>query len=77
MLTFDVLRYAVTSCTAYDLEEAHLIDDDGDRTVWALIDPCGDQDGDDFETLEDVYDYITNNDQVAEFLSALNGRNIG
>lgn len=64
-LSFDTLRTAVVSCTSYDLARLY--------SGYALIDPYGEQDGDDFETLEDVYDFIINNTQVAEFLSAFDG----
>ena len=64
-LSFNTLRTAVVSCTSYDLKV--------NPSGFALIDPYGDQDGDDFETLEDVYDFIINNTQVAEFLSAFDG----
>ena len=65
--TFDQLRDAVQECTSYDLQQ--IFDDEQDAYV--LIDPFGDQDGDGFECLEDVYDYITNNEQVAEYLTEL------
>ncbi len=38
---------------------------------YVLIDPFGDQDGDGFLYLEDVYDYITNNEQVAKYLEKI------
>ena len=67
MYSFDQLRDAVRECTSYDLVQR--FDDDIDEYV--LIDPYGDQDGDPFYDLEDVYDYITNNDQVNEYLNDL------
>ena len=65
--TFDQLRDAVQECTSYDLVQ--VFDDEHDEYI--LIDPYGDQDGDPFYDLEDVYDYITDNDQVNEYLNDL------
>ena len=62
--TFDQLRDSVQECTGYDL--LPVFDDEHDSYI--LVDPCGDQDGDPFDNLEDVYDYISNNDQVNEYL---------
>ena len=68
--SFEQLKAALNECTAYDLL---LIDDeDADEFAYALIDPFGDQDGDVFYDLADVTDYITNNDQVDEYLFAIN-----
>lgn len=67
-MTYTQLREALLECTSYDLRP--VTDEDGEQG-WALLDGCGDQDGDLFYDLEDVEDYITNNDQVAEFLAAL------
>jgi hypothetical protein len=66
--TFDQLRDAVQECTSYDLHEVSI---DDEHYEYALIDPYGDQDGDGFAYLDDVYDYITNNEDVAEYLAAL------
>ena len=66
--TFEQLKDAVQECTGYDLVQR--FDDDIDEYV--LIDPYGDQDGDPFYDLNDVYDYITDNDQVNEYLNELN-----
>jgi hypothetical protein len=65
--TFDQLRDAVQECTSYDLVQ--VFDDEHDEYI--LVDPFGDQDGDAFQYLEDVYDYITDNEQVAEYLTEL------
>ena len=62
--TFDQLRDSVQECTGYDL--LPVFDDEHDSYI--LVDPYGDQDGDPFDNLEDVYDYISNNDQVNEYL---------
>ena len=66
--TFEQLREAVQECTGYDLIQ--VFDDDHDE--YQLVDPYGDQDGDPFMYLDDVYDYITDNDQVNEYLNELN-----
>jgi hypothetical protein len=65
---FDQLRDAVRECTSYDLVQRFSDDED----EYVLIDPYGDQDGDPFYDLDDVFDFITNNEQVAEYLNALN-----
>lgn len=65
-----LLRNALMECTGYDLKLT--FDDTDDANVYALIDPYGEQDGDTFETLEDVYDYITNNDQIVDYVYAAN-----
>jgi len=65
-----LLRNALIVCTGYDLQLT--FDDTDDANVYALIDPYGEQDGDTFETLEDVFDYITNNDQVFNYIHAAN-----
>lgn len=66
--TFQQLREAVQECTSYDLHE---VSPDDEHYEYVLIDPFGDQDGDGFECLEDVYDYITNNEQVAKYLEEI------
>jgi hypothetical protein len=43
-----------------------------DEDEYVLIDPYGDQDGDPFYDLDDVVDFITNNEQVEAYLSELN-----
>ena len=65
--TFEQLKDAVQECTGYDLVQH--FDDEHDEYV--LIDAYGDQDGDPFYDLEDVYDYITNNDQVNDYLKTM------
>lgn len=66
--TFNQLREALLECTSFDLE---LRMDDLDEPGYALLDGCGDQDGDLFYDLDDVTDYVTNNEQVADYLAAL------
>ena len=63
--TFEQLKDAVLECTSYDLQ---IVIDDDDEQGYALIDGCGDQDGDLFYDLDDVADYICNNEQVEEYL---------
>jgi hypothetical protein len=65
--TFDQLRDAVQECTSYEL--VCRFSDDEDE--YALIDPYGDQDGDAFYDLNDVEDFIRNNDQVDQYLYEL------
>jgi hypothetical protein len=65
--TFDQLRDALNTCTSYDLQYYS----DGEENGYALIDPFGDIDGDPFYDLDDVADFITNNEQVDEYLYSL------
>ena len=62
--TFEQVKQAVQECTSYDLVQ--IFDDEHDEIV--LIDPYGDQDGDPFYDLQDVIDYVTDNDQVNKYL---------
>ena len=64
VFTFDQLRDAVQECTSYDLVQRFSDDED----EYVLIDPYGDQDGDAFYDLNDVEDFIRNNDQVDQYL---------
>ena len=66
MYTFQQLNNACTNCTSYFIRKAR--DEEG-QTIYLLIDGCGDQDGDPFEELVDVEDYITNNSLVTEYLA--------
>jgi hypothetical protein len=63
--TFEQVKEALNACTACDLQ---IVIDEDDDTALALIDPCGDIDGDLFYDIDDVVDYITNNEQVSEYL---------
>ena len=65
--TFEQLKESIQETTGYDLVQRFSDDED----EYVLIDPYGDQDGDPFYDLEDVYDYITNNDQVNDYLNEL------
>ena len=66
MITFDLLNDALSSSTPFYLTKEK--DEDG-QLAYALRDGCGDQDGDLFEDLSDVHDYITNDSGCAEFLA--------
>ena len=66
--TFDQLRDAVRECTSYDLVQRFSDDED----EYVLIDPYGEVDGDPFYDLDDVFDFIINNEQVEAYLSELN-----
>jgi hypothetical protein len=68
--TFDQLRSAVQECTSYDL--IHVFDSEDEHDEYVLIDAYGDQDGDAFTDLDDVYDYITDNEQVNAYLKEMN-----
>lgn len=65
MFTFAQIKDALTGCTSFDIQKT--LDEDGEW-VFALIDPFGDQDGDPFPDLESVVDYISNDEQVDEYL---------
>jgi hypothetical protein len=67
--TFHQLKNAINECTGYDL---NAIVDDDEELAYQLVDPYGDQDGDLFYDLNDVEDYVTNNDQVSEYLFTIN-----
>ena len=62
--TYEQLKEALEACTGYTLTQQ--FDDEHDEYI--LLDPYGDQDGDPFHDLDDVYDFITNNDQVNTYL---------
>ena len=64
--TFDQLNVALLSCTPCHLTLE--TDEDGDQ-AYALRDGCGDQMGDLFNDLFDVYDYISNNEDVSSYLA--------
>jgi hypothetical protein len=66
--TFNQLQAAISSCTSFYLRQ--LKDEDGEL-AYALLDGCGDQEGDLFYDLEDVADYISNNAEVDEYLTEL------
>ena len=68
LYTFNQLQAALSACTGYYLRQVK--DEDGEL-AYALLDGCGDQDGDLFYDLEEVGYYITNNDDVADYLAEL------
>jgi hypothetical protein len=65
MFTFEQIQGALRECTSYDMRKT--LNEDGEW-AFALIDPFGDQDGDDFPDLESVVDYISNDEHVDEYL---------
>ena len=65
--TFDQLNEAIQAHTPCQLIKTR--DEDGERT-YTLLDGCGDAMGDAFPDLEEVYFYVTNNDDVLAELSA-------
>jgi hypothetical protein len=65
--TFQQLKDALNECTSYDLQQ---YTDEGELN-YVLIDPFGEIDGDPFYDLDDVADFITNNEQVDEYLHNL------
>lgn len=66
--SFEQIKDALVNCTSYDLQ---IVIDDDDEQAYALIDGCGDQDGDLFYDLDDVTDFICNNQQVEEYFAQL------
>jgi hypothetical protein len=62
--TFEQIQEALETCTGYQL--VHVFDDDYDEYI--LVDQYGNQDGDAFACLDDVLDYVTNNEKVNEYL---------
>ena len=67
--TFEQLKGAVNDCTSYDL--VMVDNEDEDVVEYYLVDPFGDVDGDPFYDLEDVADYISNNEQVDQYLTSM------
>ena len=63
--SFQQLNNACTNCTSFFIRKGK--DEDGD-TIYQLVDGCGDNYQDPFYDLIDVQDYITNNEQVQEYL---------
>ena len=63
--TFDQLYEAIQAHTPCTLTKTR--DEDGERT-YTLLDGCGDAMGDAFPDLNEVYFYVTNNDDVLEEL---------
>ena len=65
--TFAQLKSAIEGQTPCQLIITR--DEDGERT-YTLLDGCGDPMGDAFPDLEEVYFYVSNNDQVLEELKS-------
>ena len=61
---FQLLANALDNCSAFWLKKEK---QEGEWIFW-LMDGCGDPDGDYFETLEDVEDYICNNPEVEQYI---------
>jgi hypothetical protein len=68
LYTFNQLQSALQDCTSYYLRQVK--DEDGEL-AYALLDGCNAQDGELFCDLDSVADYITNNDEVDEYLAEL------
>ena len=67
--TFQQLNNALTNCTSFFLRKGK--DEEGE-TTYHLLDGCGDQDGDPFYDLYDVQTYITNDQDVFNYLARYN-----
>ena len=66
--TFEQLKNALLEYTTFDLE---IKIDEYDEQGYALIDGFGDQDGDLFYDLDDIADYICNNEEIDAYLATL------
>ena len=64
--TFSELNGALLSCTPCHLTKER--NEDGDL-AYALRDGCNDQMGDLFDDLFDVYDYISENEEIVDYLT--------
>ena len=62
---FDMVRFAIEAHTNYTLKRGQ--DEDGYDT-FLLVDPFGDVDGDPFDDIWDVIEYVGNNDYVYDEL---------
>ena len=67
--TFEQLKSAVNECTAFDL--IMVDNEETDEYEYYLVDGCGDQYGDAFYDLEDVEDFISNNEEVDQYLTSM------
>lgn len=63
---FNIINEALQYCTPY-YAELHYDNDEECHTYW-LVDGCGDRDGDPFYDIDDMIDYISNNDDVENYL---------
>ena len=65
--TFDELKEAVEESTSFTLRMRY--NKDEGQFDYELVDGFGDVWGDAFYTLEDVYYYVMDNEDVAEFMN--------
>lgn len=63
---FQLIADAVTNCTPFFVRV--LADEDG-LPCFGLFDGCADQDGDPFEDLDRLEDYVTGSDDVAAYIA--------
>lgn len=67
--TFEQLKGAVNDCTSFDLISVY--DEEEECDAYYLVDGCGDQYGDAFYDLDDVADFISNNEEVDQYLTSM------
>lgn len=67
--TFEQLKGAVNDCTSFDLISVY--DEEEECDAYYLVDGCGDQYGDPFYDLDDVADFISNNEEVDQYLTSM------
>lgn len=65
--TIEQIKDALQECVGWDLYPFY--DEDEETDSYILYDQYGDQYGDPFYELDDVVDFITNNEQVEEYLN--------
>ncbi len=64
---FQLFANACTNCTSYWLQRT---EDQNHETIYILRDGCGDVEGDPFYGLDDLEDFISNNAEVADYITA-------
>ena len=67
-ITFEQIQEALQNHTPCSLNQHYCQEED--NLMFTLLDGCGEAMGDDFWDLEDVIDYITQNEEVANELFA-------
>lgn len=67
--TFQQISDALFNCSCFYLTKE--TNEDGDQ-AFALRDGCGEQDGDLFDDLDDVQSYVTENQDVFDYLARFN-----
>jgi len=67
--SFQQINNALSNCSSFYLTKE--TDEDGDQ-AFALRDGCGDQDGDLFNYIYDVQAYVTENQDVFDYLARYN-----